>query len=83
MQKVLYINLMVATNQTPVIDMKIIKRKGSKYITKESQQTMREEQEKKGAKNCKNNHETMAMGTYLSIITLNVMDYMLQSKDIG
>ena len=34
---------MATTNQKPVIDMQKIKRKKSKYITKESQQTMREE----------------------------------------
>ena len=43
MHKMLYINVMVTTNQKPVIDMEKIKRKESKYITKESQQTMREE----------------------------------------
>ena len=78
MQKMLYINLTVTTNRYLVIDMQKIKRNESKYVTKESQYTMRGEQEKKGAeKNCKNNHETsnkMAISTYLSIITFNVMD---------
>jgi len=43
MHKMLYINLTVTTNQKPVIDMQKIKRKESTYITKESQQTLREE----------------------------------------
>ena len=43
LHKILYINLMVITNQKPIIDMQKIKRKQSKYITKESQQIMREE----------------------------------------
>ena len=34
---------MVTTNQKPVIDMQKIKRKESKYITKESQLIVREE----------------------------------------
>jgi len=34
---------METTNQKPVIDMQKIKRKESTYITKESQQTLREE----------------------------------------
>ena len=46
--KMLYMKLMVTTHQKPVIDMqKKIKRKVSKYITKESQQTMREEGKRK------------------------------------
>jgi len=36
---------MVTTNQKSVIDMEKIKRKESKYITKESQQTVREARE--------------------------------------
>ena len=43
MQKMLYTNLKVTTNQKPVIDMQKIKRKESKYTTKECQQTTREE----------------------------------------
>ena len=42
MWKILYGNLMVTTNQEPVIDIQRIKRKESKYITKESQLTMKE-----------------------------------------
>ena len=36
MQKLLYTNLMVSTNQKPRADMQTIKRKESKYATKES-----------------------------------------------
>ena len=43
MHKMLYINLMVTTNQTLVIDMQTIKGMESKDITKESQQTIRGE----------------------------------------
>ena len=42
MHKMLYINLMVITNQKMVIDMQDIKCKQSKYITKENQQAMEE-----------------------------------------
>ena len=42
MQKMLYTNLMVTANQKQVIDMQRIRRKESKYITKESQETMKE-----------------------------------------
>ena len=38
----LYTNLMVTTDQKPVTDMQKIKRKESKYITKENQQAIRE-----------------------------------------
>ena len=52
--------------------MQRIKRKKSKYITKENQQTMK----KKGSEKIfRNNHKMsnkMAINTYLSIITLNV-----------
>ena len=43
MQKRLYTNLMVTTTQKPVIDMQGIKRKGFKYISKESQQAMKDQ----------------------------------------
>ena len=53
--------------------MQRIKRKNSKYITKENQQNTKE---KKGSeKISRNNHKTsnkMALTAYLSIITLNV-----------
>lgn len=53
------------------------KRKESKSITKESQQTVRRRQQEKKAteNNYKNNHKTrnkMAVSRYLSLITLNV-----------
>ena len=47
MHKMLYVNLMVTTNQKPVIDMQKIKRKESKYITKEGQQIMRQESKRR------------------------------------
>ena len=47
MHKMSYINLMVTTNQKLVIDMQRIKRKESKFITKVSQKTMREETKRK------------------------------------
>ena len=53
--KMLHTNLMVTTNQKPVIDMQIIKRKKSKYVTKESQQTMKES---KGRKDQRKSIET-------------------------
>ena len=43
MQKMLYTNLMVTIYQKPVTDMEKVKWKESKYITKESQQTVREQ----------------------------------------
>ena len=50
MQEILCINPMVITNQKPVIDKpknKQTKRKESKYITEESQQTVREENKRR------------------------------------
>ena len=47
MHKMLDTDLMVTTNRKPVIYMQKIKRKKSKYITKESQQTMREESKRR------------------------------------
>jgi len=47
---------MVTTSQKPVIDMQRIKRKVSKYITKENQQTMKEK--KRSEKNYKHKHKT-------------------------
>ena len=46
MHKMLFINLMVTTNQKPVINIQKIKRKESKYITKESQQNMKKSKRK-------------------------------------
>ena len=43
MHKMLFKNIMLTSNQKPVIDMQRIKRKKSKYITKESKLMMREE----------------------------------------
>lgn len=43
MQKMLYTNPIIITNKKPVIDMQKLKTKEYKYITKENQQTMREE----------------------------------------
>ena len=43
----LYANLVVTTNQKPVIDMQRIKRKESKYVTRETQQTMKEGKRRK------------------------------------
>ena len=66
---------MVTTSQNPEIDMQKLKSKEPKYITKESQQTMREENENKRTENYKNNHKAsnkMAVNTYFSIITSNV-----------
>ena len=57
MQKILYTNLMVTTNQKPAIDMQRINRKEWKYIIKEIQQTVREKQEGT-EKNYKNNYKT-------------------------
>ena len=62
---------MADTNQKPVIDMQKIKRKESKYISKERQQPMKESK-KRIRKN--HNHKTsnkMAKN-YLSITTLNI-----------
>ena len=46
-QKRSYTNRMVTINQTLLINMQRIKRKISKYITKENQQTMEERQTRK------------------------------------
>ena len=74
MQKTLYSNLMITTNQKPLINIQRIKRKKSKHITKENQKSW--EKDKKGPEKVfRNNHKTsnkMAINTYLSIITLNV-----------
>ena len=54
--------------------MQKVKRKKPKYITKEKQQTMKEENKKGSEKIFRNNHKTinkMAINTYLTIITLN------------
>lgn len=63
---------MVTKNENPVVSKKI-KRKKSKYTTKESQQTMAEESQRK--KNQRRTTKTtvkqvtkMAISTYLSII---------------
>ena len=53
--------------------MQKIKSKKLKYITKVSQQIVREQNKKGTEKNCKNTHKTsnkMTINTYLSIITL-------------
>jgi len=47
MKKMLYTNLIVTTNQKLLIDMQRIKRKESKYVTKESQQSMKESKRRK------------------------------------
>ena len=46
MHRILYINPVLTTNQKPATDMQKNKRKESKYITKESQQTTGEESRK-------------------------------------
>lgn len=46
MEKMLYTNLMVTTNQKTNIDMQRIRRKKFKYIGKEDHQTMKERQER-------------------------------------
>ena len=46
-RKILNVNLMVTTNQQPVVDMQRIKEKQSKCITKKSLQTMKETQRRK------------------------------------
>ena len=54
--------------------MQKIKRKKSKYITKESQKTVRQQENKGTEKNNENNHKItnkIALGTYLSIIILD------------
>jgi len=62
--QMLYTNLKVTTNQKPVICKK--QRKEFKYLTKETQQTMRKES-KRAEKNFKKKSNKMALGTYLSI----------------
>ena len=53
LQKMLYTNLIVTTNQKPIIDMQQIKMKKLKYIAQERQQKVKES--KKGLeKNYKN-----------------------------
>ena len=49
---------MLATNQKPITDTQKIKRKESKYITNESQQTIKEESKERSEKIHKNNHKT-------------------------
>ena len=73
MGKMLYTNLMVTTNQKPLIDVQKIKRKEFNDITKESQKTMREKS--KSRKEQRGTTETttkQVTSTYLSTITLNV-----------
>ena len=72
--QMLYANLTVTTNPKPVIDYQRIKRKESKYITKEGQQPWKRAEERIREK-LQNNHQTsnkMAINTYLRIITMNV-----------
>ena len=45
--RLLYMNLMVITNQKAIINKKIIKRKEIKYITKENHQITREESKRR------------------------------------
>ena len=47
MQKMLCTNLTVTTNQKPATDMQTIKRKESKCITKENQNTRKDSKRKK------------------------------------
>ena len=47
MQKILYTNLMITTNQKSVIGMQRIKRKESKYITKEANKPCNRTKEEK------------------------------------
>lgn len=50
MHRMLYVKLMVTTNQKLVTDMQKIKRKKSKHISKESHETTREQSKKEGNK---------------------------------
>ena len=70
---------MVTTNQKSIIDTNPQKRKESKHSTEDSYQITREEsrrrEKQQQQENYKNNQKTMnkmAIGKYLSIITLNV-----------
>ena len=81
MYRLLYINLLVATNQKSIIDTHTKKRKESKHNTKDRHQITREESKRKRKKqtNKKTTKKThlktvtkMTISTYLPIITLNV-----------
>ena len=68
---------MVTSNQKRSIGTQKLKTKELKYNTKENHQTTREETERRIEKNYKNNQRTsnkIALSTYLSIITLNIID---------
>lgn len=79
----LCINLMATTNQKPIINTQIIKRKKESITLQKAIHHKEIEQEnmKETNKNYKSNHKVikMVISTYLSIITLNVNGLMLQS----
>ena len=64
----LYTNLMVITNQKPLINKQRIKRKKSKHITKGNQKTMKKRKirkdQRKSSKNLQKQPQ-MAINTYL------------------
>ena len=80
--RLLFIYLMVTTNQKSAIDTSTKKRKESKHNTKDSHEITREE-DKRRRKELKRATKTinkMTISLYLSIITLIVNGLMLQSK---
>ena len=62
----------MTTNQKPVIGVQRLKRKESKYVTKESQLIMREESKERKGQNKHKTSNKMATNMYISIITLSV-----------
>ena len=66
---------MVTTKQKPIIDIQTKNKKESKHNSEDSYQITRGQKKKEGNKTYKNKSKTinkMAIGTYISIITINV-----------
>ena len=85
--KLLYVRLMVTMKQKPILNMQKRKRKEYKHTTKESQQTTKEESKKRRnreelQKQTKNNYK-MATHTYVSIITLNGLNSLIQRERVA
>ena len=79
-------DLMVTTNQKPIIDAQMKKRKESKHNTKDSHQILRERSKRRTTKNYKNNQKTsnkMAINAYLSVIILNCKGLSAPFKNKG
>lgn len=69
----LYTNLMVTTNKKPIIDIPRLKTKESKYITEENQKQWKKDKTRDKLWKWWHTSNKVAINTYLSIISLNVI----------